>query len=147
MMRLDCWMGHLGRYPQWFGLQDAAEVDSLHLVGALILLVEEILHHQGCIWSCKSWDKLPTSTGLQDFFHQQYWCTWYEVTRIQDTYHDLDVGKNHSNLFILPRKELSLKDRMLRDYNPTIRRMEIHRFLGIQISEYFGKAPNTPNSN
>ena len=30
----------------------------------LILLMEEILHHQGCIKPCKLWDKLPTSTGV-----------------------------------------------------------------------------------
>ena len=35
----------------------------------------------------------------------------------------------------------------LGDSNLTLRRMEIHRFLGIQISQYFCEAPNTPNSN
>ena len=28
-----------------------------------ILLMEEILHHLGCLKSCKHWDNLPTSTG------------------------------------------------------------------------------------
>ena len=28
-----------------------------------ILLMEKILHHLGCMKPCKSWDKLPTSTG------------------------------------------------------------------------------------
>ena len=38
-----------------------------------LLLMEEILHHLGCIKPCKSWDKLPTSTGLAGFLnHQQY---------------------------------------------------------------------------
>ena len=32
-------------------------------VAVAILLMEEILHHQGCIKCCESWDKLPTSTG------------------------------------------------------------------------------------
>ena len=29
----------------------------------VILLMEEILHHLGCVKLCKLWDKLPTSTG------------------------------------------------------------------------------------
>ena len=32
------------------------------------LLMEAILHHVGCIEPCKSWDKLPTSTGSLDFW-------------------------------------------------------------------------------
>ena len=36
-----------------------------------ILLTEEILHHLGCIKPCQYWDKLPTSTGEPDVFHQQ----------------------------------------------------------------------------
>ena len=32
------------------------------------LLMEAILHHLGCIEPCKSWDKLPTSTGSLDFW-------------------------------------------------------------------------------
>ncbi len=28
-----------------------------------LLLMEEILHHLGCIKPCREWDKLPTSTG------------------------------------------------------------------------------------
>ena len=36
-----------------------------------ILLMEEIQHHLGFIKPCKSWDKLPISTGEPDFFHQQ----------------------------------------------------------------------------
>jgi len=34
--------------------------------------MEEILHHLGCMKPSKTWDKLPTSTGWPDFFHQQY---------------------------------------------------------------------------
>ena len=36
----------------------------------VIRLMEEILHDLGCINSCKYWEKLPTSTGLPDFFQQ-----------------------------------------------------------------------------
>ena len=35
-----------------------------------ILLMEEILHHLGCIKPCKRWDKLPTSTGA---FPPDFW--------------------------------------------------------------------------
>ena len=38
-----------------------------HLFLWLILLMEEILHHLGCIKPCKNWDKLPTSTGCAGF--------------------------------------------------------------------------------
>ena len=37
-----------------------------------ILLTEEIMHHLGCIKPCQYWDKLRTSTGELDVFHQQY---------------------------------------------------------------------------
>ena len=36
-----------------------------------ILLMEDILHHLGCIKPCKWWDNL-THQLVQDFFHQQY---------------------------------------------------------------------------
>ena len=42
----------------------------------IILLMEEILHHPGCIKPCKEWDKLPTSTGQQDFGHQYIDTSW-----------------------------------------------------------------------
>ena len=49
-------------------LHEAAWVDGLNLFGAMILLMEEIPHHLGCIKPCKQWDKLPTSTGSPDFW-------------------------------------------------------------------------------
>jgi len=36
-----------------------------------VLLMEEILHHLGCIKPCQQWDK-PTYQLVEDFFHQQY---------------------------------------------------------------------------
>ena len=36
---------------------------SINNMKRVILLMEEILHHLGCIKPCKYWDKLPTSTG------------------------------------------------------------------------------------
>ena len=39
-----------------------------------ILLMTEILHHLRYMKAFKEWDKLATSTGWPDFFHQQYHC-------------------------------------------------------------------------
>ena len=40
-------------------------------------LMEEIPNnHLGCIKPCKWWEKVPTSTGEPDFFHQQYLSGW-----------------------------------------------------------------------
>ena len=36
---------------------------GVYLNNYIILLMEEILHHLGCIKPCKQWDKLPTLTG------------------------------------------------------------------------------------
>lgn len=46
---------------------------------SVLPLIEEILHHPGCIKPYKYWDKLPTSPGWQDF-HQ-----WYQGLEQKDT--------------------------------------------------------------
>ena len=46
-------------------------ISLVSLVMMILLLMEEILHHLRCIKPCKWLDKLPTSTGWPDFFHQQ----------------------------------------------------------------------------
>ena len=45
---------------------------------SIILLIEEILHHLGCIKQCKSWDKLPYQL-VQDYFHQQYFHIFFQA--------------------------------------------------------------------
>ena len=56
----------------------------LGIMLSVILLMEEILHHQGCLKPCKSWDNLPISTGAgflpsivcSIFGHDVYRTTW-----------------------------------------------------------------------
>ena len=64
----------------------------------LILLMEDILHHLGCIKPCKWWDKLPTSTG--DFFHQQYYiCSrWPSMIPWSPNGHLKKIWPNSRNL-------------------------------------------------
>ena len=44
-----------------------------------IPLMEESLHHLGCIEPCRQWDKVPTSTGEQHFFHHKFSFLEFEV--------------------------------------------------------------------
>ena len=39
----------------------------------VLLLMEEVLHHLGCIKPSEEWEKLPTSTGTGFLNHQQYY--------------------------------------------------------------------------
>ena len=48
-------------------LQRLGDFKGVYWVHPVLLLMEEILHHLGCIKPCTWWDKLPTSTGSQDF--------------------------------------------------------------------------------
>ena len=62
------WSWHDCNIFHWV-VQPPPVVLFLVMFGRDILLMEEILHHLGCIKPCKYRDKLPTSSS-QDFFHQ-----------------------------------------------------------------------------
>ncbi len=53
------------RFPLLLSLMSTSQQLSLSdsTLYAQLLLMEEILHHLGCIKPCKQWDRLPTSTG------------------------------------------------------------------------------------
>ena len=75
-------------------------------------MVDELLHHLECKQPCKSWNKLPSSAGKQDFFlstgafdffYQQYH-SGKEMEQTQPMNSGLwTVREILEDLYILPR--------------------------------------------
>ena len=65
----------------------------------LILLMEEILHHLGCVKPCKSWDKLQISTGAWFLPSTVWWCCG-------DSWNSGEVFVETAGVFFYPKRYL-----------------------------------------
>ena len=64
--RKVCWSPpHASIWTLQKGSYDTTRTSNIWIITHSILLMEEILHHQGCIKPCNSRYKLPTSSGAR----------------------------------------------------------------------------------